>query len=102
MIVGSGDIATVLNDREGAILFAAGVSNSSCIDPVEFEKEYLRLKDFEGDKRSLFYFGSINPTNKNTPYFKHKSFMESCVRAWFENYNIIRLGNISWGVNPNT
>jgi hypothetical protein len=28
--------------------------------------------------------------------------MESLIKANFENYNIIRIGNISWGSNPNT
>lgn len=106
MIIGNGDIASVLNDREGAIFFASGVSNSSETNQAAFELELMKLKQFIGDKRSLFYFSSIatqiKPIQNHSPYFKHKILMESCVKAWFENYNIIRIGNINWGTNPNT
>ena len=36
MIIGNGDIASVLNDREGAIFFVSGVSNSNEIRESEF------------------------------------------------------------------
>lgn len=107
MIIGKGDIASVLNDREGAIFFASGVSNSGCMDSDEFSREYSMLREFYGDKRSLFYFGSIKMLEKRPltyvkGYYRHKWLMENEVRENFENYNIIRLGNIDWGTNPNT
>lgn len=103
MIVGKGDIASVLNDREGAIFFASGVSNSMCDSDKAFRKEFDMLMGFRGDKRSLFYFSSIGlffpPLSK---YFWHKKTMEHAVRTCFKNHNIIRIGNITWGSNPNT
>lgn len=106
MILGHGDIAGALNDREGAIFFASGVSNSSEKNQAVFELEYQKLKKLAGDDRSLFYFSSIATQLKKmenqNPYFKHKILMETCVKAWFDNYNIIRIGNITFGSNPNT
>lgn len=101
MIIGHGDIANVLNDREGAIFFASGVSNSSCVDPRQFQIEIDLLSGLMGDKRSLFYFSTLNQHRKEL-YFKHKYAMEKYIESWFENYNIIRIGNIDWGKNPHT
>ena len=39
MIIGKGDIASILNDREGAIFFASGVSNSSETNELAFKRE---------------------------------------------------------------
>ena len=38
MIIGKGDIASILIDREDVIFFASGVSNSSEIRQSEFER----------------------------------------------------------------
>lgn len=106
MIIGSGDIASVLNDREGAIFFASGVSNSSIVNEKEMFREYDLLNKFKGDDRCLFYFSSIHayefPKGNNSKYYIHKRAMDTSVRIWFRNYNIIRIGNIDWGKNPNT
>lgn len=101
MIVGKGDIASVLNDREGALFFASGVSDSSCVDQELFKRERALLLE-QNPKLCCFYFSSIVAEIKDTPYYFHKLEMEHMVRLHFYNYNIIRLGNISWGVNPNT
>lgn len=101
MIVGHGDIGSILQDREGALFFANGVSNSSCADSDQFlrERELLGRQD---KTLCCFYFSSICADRKTTPYYRHKVEMESEVKRQFKNYNIIRLGNISWGTNPNT
>jgi hypothetical protein len=39
MIVGRGDIASVLNDREGVTFFVSGVSNSNETRDSEFMRE---------------------------------------------------------------
>jgi hypothetical protein len=100
-IVGNGDIASVLKDREDFIFFASGVSNSA----EERESEFLREKDllfsFADDKRRLVYFSSLSVFYKYRPYTRHKKKMESYVKMW-PKHTIIRLGNISWGKNPNT
>lgn len=100
-IVGSGDIASILNDREGALFFASGVSNSSNTNPEPFERE-AKLLMSQPRNLCLFYFSSFSVYTHDTPYFIHKRFMESLVRAYFPNYNIIRISNIDWGNNPNT
>lgn len=101
MIVGNGDIASVLNDRDGAIFFAAGVSNSSEIRESEYERELNLLKEQDKEK-CIFYFSSILIDVSDSFYFTHKRKMEQYIKDNFENYNIIRIGNISWGKNPNT
>lgn len=104
MIIGKGDIASILNDREGAIFFASGVSNSSEKDETEFNREIDLL--LQQDKtKCLFYFSSISVDDvqkKSNRYLQHKMKMEELIKSNFQNYNIIRIGNISWGSNPNT
>lgn len=105
MIVGNGDIGSVLNDREGAIFFVSGVSNSNETRESEFIRE-IELLNKQDRTKCLFYFSSISvddvqkvSTNK---YLQHKLRMEMLIKSNFENYNIIRIGNITWGTNPNT
>lgn len=105
MIVGKGDIASVLNDREGTIFFASGVSNSNEINDSEFMRE-MELLDKQDRTKCLFYFSSISVDDiqkvVGNKYLQHKLRMELLVKSNFENYNIIRIGNITWGSNPNT
>jgi len=105
MIVGKGDIASVLNDREGTIFFASGVSNSNEIRESEFIRE-IELLDKQDRTKCLFYFSSISVDDNqkvvDNRYLQHKLRMELLVKSNFENYNIIRIGNITWGSNPNT
>src|SRR5690242_21017679 len=100
-IIGRGNIASILKDREGAIFFASGVSNSNETDWNAFNREYLLLLDQPRNK-CLFYFSSIQLFEQNTPYFKHKQTIERMIDDVFDNYNIIRIGNIDWDQNPNT
>jgi UDP-2-acetamido-2,6-beta-L-arabino-hexul-4-ose reductase len=99
--IGYGDIGSILTERDGALFFASGVSNSSCSESKQFKREIDLLL---GQDPSLccFYFSSMFCETKNTPYFKHKRQMEDIVKTHFKNYNIIRLGNILWGSNPHT
>jgi hypothetical protein len=103
MIVGRGDIASVLNDRDGAIFFVSGVSNSNETRESEFMRE-IELLDKQDKTKCIFYFSSIalDDVSKNSQYLQHKRNMELLVKSNFKNYNIIRIGNITWGSNPNT
>jgi len=104
MIVGRGDIASILNDREGAIFFASGVSKSTETNESEFWRE-IELLDKQDKTKCLFYFSSITLDDMSkigNQYLAHKRKMELLVKSNFKNYNIIRIGNISWGSNPNT
>jgi hypothetical protein len=101
MIVGNGDVASVLRDRPGAIFFASGVSNSLC----ESKDIYKREKDLllSQDKNAcLFYFSTISIYYKDSAYTRHKRMMERLIKSNWNHYNIIRIGNITWGKNPNT
>lgn len=104
MIVGSGDIAKILTDRSGAIIFAAGVSNSQCIGESQYLRERKMIESFSLNKYSccFFYFSSISIFYTTSRYTKHKEEMEELVRKLYHNHNIIRLGNITWGNNQNT
>ena len=104
MIVGRGDIASILNDREGAIFFASGVSNSTETTQSEYWRE-IQLLDKQDKNKCLFYFSSISVDDMSkieNEYLMHKRRMELLIKSNFKNYNIIRIGNISWGNNPNT
>jgi len=105
MIIGRGDIASVIQDRDGAIFFASGVSNSSEIRESEYDRERKLLLSQDKSK-CLFYFSSIaidfTDKLKYSRYLQHKKEMEDLVKQHFKNYNIIRIGNITWGNNPNT
>lgn len=106
MIIGNGDIAKALQDREGAIFFASGVSNSKCTDEREFKRERkLMIDTFHEHYKPgicLFYFSSIAVDLVYSSYFAHKLIMELTVRGVWPDHNIIRLGNIDWGTNPHT
>ena len=89
MIIGNGDIASILNDRDGVVFFASGVSNSS----EKRESEYQREKDLllkQDKSKCIFYFSSIVIDDKDKPetrYIRHKKEMEELIRKNFENYN---------------
>lgn len=105
-IIGSGDIASALKDREEFIFFAAGVSNSSESDENEYAREKKRLlRDAEIARNTgmhFVYFSSIACFFSMTRYTVHKMEMELLIREHCRNYTIIRIGNILWGSNPNT
>lgn len=102
-IIGHGDIASVLHrvDPKGLTLFASGVSNSSETNEDNYRREEkLLLSQNQGDH--LVYFSSLCVLNPETRYSAHKKKMENHVKYFFNNYTIVRLGNITWGTNPNT
>lgn len=101
MIVGSGDIASVLPNKEGIIYFASGVSNSQETRESEYCREINLLLEQDRDSR-LVYFSSLCIYYAQTRYAFHKCQMEKIVRAEFPAWTIIRLGNITWGDNPHT
>ena len=102
MIIGHGDIASVLKDRRGFIFFASGVSNSREKRGSEYKREEALLLK-QNKKKHLVYFGSLAVFyNPHTRYFRHKRHMEELVKKHFKHYTIVRMGNITWGKNPNT
>jgi len=102
MIIGRGSLAKLLKNREGAIFFCSGVGNSQCTSEYEFDKEITEIKhiSYRTISTCFFYFSSI--VKQKTQYGLHKQRMESLVKDSFNNYNIIRIGNIWECTNPNT
>lgn len=101
MIVGTGDIAKVLKDNDNHTYFASGVSNSLETNPILFNRERDLLMNTHTNN-TLVYFSTLSIYSKKSPYTKHKLAMEELIKKRFPNYIILRLGNITWGKNPNT
>ncbi len=103
MIVGDGDIGTVLHevDRPDILYFASGVSNSKEKREAEYKREMDLLLKQRRDLH-LVYFSSLSVFYADTRYARHKLAMELLVQREFHPCTIVRLGNIAWGDNPNT
>jgi UDP-2-acetamido-2,6-beta-L-arabino-hexul-4-ose reductase len=101
MIIGNGNIARVIDDRDDVIFFASGVSDSSCTDDDAFIREIELLYGQDRNKH-LVYFSGHNIYTKTTPYAKHKIGMEQTVKHLFNSYTIVRLGICDWNTNPKT
>lgn len=101
MIIGHGDIASVLQDRENRIYFASGVSNSRETRRSEYERE-KKLLLTQDRYQHLVYFSSLAIFFGGTLYVQHKLRMERLIKKRFKHYTIIRIGNITWGKNPHT
>jgi nucleoside-diphosphate-sugar epimerase len=103
MVIGNGDIASALEevDRDDLLFFASGVSNSLEIRESEYEREVNLLLN-QPVMKHLVYFSSLAVFYSDTRYAWHKKEMEGLVKNVFQRYTIIRLGNITWGNNPNT
>jgi hypothetical protein len=103
MVVGHGDIASVLTDKEGFTFFAKGVSNSLTINPADFmrEKRQFDLASNMHPNNRFVYFSTLSIYDTVTPYTLHKREMEGLVKS-LDKYCIIRIGNITWGKNPHT
>jgi nucleoside-diphosphate-sugar epimerase len=109
MIIGSGLLAQAFSrdflQREDVCIYAAGVSNSGCIDIHEFARESKRLKAAlqQALHAEMFvYFGTCSvsdPEILNTPYVQHKLAMEHIVRE-HRGYLILRLPQVA-GKTPN-
>ncbi len=100
LVIGNGDIAKAIVPKPGFLYFASGVSNSQETRESEYEREKRLLLSQEHDYR-LVYFSSLSVFYGSGRYQHHKRHMEDVVRT-FPNWNIVRLGNITWGTNPHT
>lgn len=103
MIIGDGDVATVLQDRDQKyrIYFASGVSNSQETRQSEYDREMDLLLIQDKNKR-LIYFSSLCIFYSQSRYAQHKLYMEKLIKKNFKYYTIIRIGNIAWGKNIHT
>lgn len=103
MIIGNGDLAQAIPDKKGLLFFASGVSDSSCTDEEEYQREINLLMEQPKDAH-IVYFSSLGllESDGTSRYYRHKYQMETLVKLNFQTYTIIRIGNISWGTNPHT
>jgi nucleoside-diphosphate-sugar epimerase len=101
MIYGNGLMARAMQpaaERKDLLIFASGVSDSSCRLASEFDREAGLLKQ----ALSLFpealvvYFGTCSIYDEsmcNSAYVRHKTDMEELVRQNSKNHLICRLAN---------
>lgn len=103
-IIGHGDIASALIDRQDLIFFASGVSNSQETNEENYKRENNLLIDtiHENKGVQVVYFSSIGVLDSISRYYQHKRQMERVIQQLCPIHNIVRLGNIDWGNNPHT
>jgi hypothetical protein len=101
VIIGHGDIASVLPSRDDLMFIASGVSNSQETRTSEYHREATLILSLPQYKH-IVYFSSLSVFYSDTPYTRHKIYMESLIRGACFPHTIIRLGNITWGTNPHT
>ena len=98
MVIGSGLMANVFREyteTEGFTIFASGVSDSSCTQRTEFERESKLLSSIDC-RTKLVYFStaSLSDGTRTSMYTNHKYEMESLVRERFDHYLILRLPTV--------
>jgi len=101
MIIGKGSVASVLEDRDDLVFFASGVSNSSCTDEKEYEREFNLLKTIPTDKH-VVYFSNLGIYYKQDRYTQHKRDVEEYIRNNYKSYTIVRIEVCEWVKTPNT
>ena len=101
MIIGKGSVASVLEDRDDLVFFASGVSNSSCTDEKEYEREFNLLKTVPTDKH-VVYFSNLGIYYKQDRYTQHKRDIEEYIRNNYKTYTIVRIEVCEWVKTPNT
>jgi hypothetical protein len=101
MIIGKGSVASVLEDRDDLVFFASGVSNSSCTDEKEYEREFNLLKTVPADKH-IVYFSNLGIYYKQDRYTQHKRDVEEYIRNNYISYTIVRIEVCEWVKTPNT
>lgn len=100
-IVGRGDISRAITDREGFIFFCAGCSNREPITLCNKQKEMRQILDSPRDQMFV-YISTLSIYYSYSEYTRHKLHMEDVVKRNFNDYCIFRIGNITFGDNPNT
>jgi UDP-2-acetamido-2,6-beta-L-arabino-hexul-4-ose reductase len=105
MIIGNGNIAKVLEDRDDVVFFTSGVSNGLCTDEKEFERERKLLKTVPTNEH-IVYFSNLGiyykKDYKKDPYTKHKIYMEEYIRNHYKSYTIVRIEVCEWVKTPTT
>jgi hypothetical protein len=101
MIIGNGNIAKVLPNRDDLVFFASGVSDSSCKDENEYKREWDLLSTVPFDKH-IVYFSNLGIYYKQDRYTQHKIDIEEHIRTNYNSYTIARIEVCEWVDNPTT
>lgn len=102
MICGRGDIGKAIEDREGFLFYANGISNRYTITGLAKDKEEEEILTHARTLKMFVYISTLSIYYSESMYTAHKVMMERIIKQNFRNYCILRIGNITWGDNPNT
>lgn len=111
MVVGHGLLGKQFSsyeDKPDFLLFCSGVSNSTCTNIDEFERETNLLQQHiqAHPNKRFVYFSTCSiydPSQRNRPYVQHKLAMEQLIQEQHTNYLIVRTSNLVGRTpNPNT
>ncbi len=100
MVIGNGQLAKIFINSsmnlDNVCIFASGVSNSSCVDINQFEREKnLLINTLKNiDDKKFVYFSSCALSASEYPkneYYKHKKNMEDIIKEYSNNYYIFRI-----------
>ena len=99
MVVGNGQLAKIFQNSDilnEVCIFASGVSNSSCIDINQFQREKkLLLETLKNNSDKKFvYFSSCALSAIEYPknnYYEHKRNMEDIIKEYSHSYYIFRI-----------
>lgn len=101
MIIGRGQIAQSFANcqLDNCIVFASGVSNSTCQDKNHFLREQALILDtLQNNSNKIFiYFSSCALSDNTYPknaYYKHKVDMENLIKGSGNPYYIFRLPQV--------
>lgn len=102
MVIGNGLLAkafATFSSDNSVVIFASGVSDSTCSDEREYERETKLLEEtiqrYSG--AILVYFsttGVKDPDLQNTRYVLHKKSMEEKILLGCKAYSILRVSNV--------
>lgn len=102
MIIGRGDIGKAIKDREGFLFYANGISNRFPITELSKHKEEEEILTLARTIKMFVYISTLSIYYSDSEYTQHKLRMERLIKTNIRNYCILRIGNITWGDNPNT
>ena len=111
MIIGHGLLGKQFSsyeDNTEFLIFCSGVSNSTCTNPAEFQREHNLLQQaiHNHQNKQFVYFSTCSvydPSQRDRPYVQHKLQMEEMIQADHPHFLIVRTSNLVGKTNnPNT
>ena len=96
MIVGRGIVATSMQgSMTDATIFASGVSNSACTDPLDFLREKELILSQRRDRKFVYFSTcSLSDNSAMNEYLRHKLHMERIISENFDDWNVLRLPTV--------